>query len=358
MRTDGLQPHGGPEAASGFLAEDDCDEVLGAEAGNAAAPGADSAAAAVQRFIVPAKLRGQRADKVLAVACPQFSRERLQESFEAGVVFLEGQSRPLPKKARLNEGDVLRFTLPQPIVTAVHPVAMPLEILYEDADLVAVNKPVGLVVHPGAGVADAATLAHGLLHHCGGTLAMAGGAERPGIVHRLDRDTSGVIVLAKTDAAYYALVKSFAERNTRKIYWALVRRGPAEEAGSIRLPIGRHPSARHKMAVREDGRAAHTDWRVLERFAGGWALVECHIHTGRTHQIRVHLSQMGSPVWGDVTYGFRPLAGDAKVPQQFLLHARELELPHPLCGQPLLLRAEPSAHFAAHLEWLRNRPGR
>lgn len=316
-------------------------------------PMEEEATDAQQRLVVSAKLSGQRADKILALACPQFSRERLQESFEAGQVFLEGQPRPLAKKARLNEGDALLFTLPEPIVTAVHPVAMPLEILYEDASVVAVNKPVGLVVHPGAGVADTATLAHGLLHHCGGTLAMAGGAERPGIVHRLDRDTSGVILLAKTDAAYYALVKSFAQRDTRKIYWALVRRAPAEDSGSIKLPIGRHPTARHKMAVREDGRTAHTDWQVLERFSGGHALIQCRIHTGRTHQIRVHLSQMGSPIWGDKTYGFRPRAGESNVSQQFLLHARELELPHPISREPLLLRAEPSAYFAERLALLR-----
>lgn len=333
-----------PDDASGDVSEDASDEA------SESAPGD---ASAVQRFAVPPKLHGQRADKVLALACPQFSRERLQESFAAGAVFVEGQPRALAKKSRVQEGDVLLFTPPKPLVTAVHPVAMPLEILYEDDDLVAVNKPVGLVVHPGAGVADAATLVHGMLHHCGGRLAMAGGAERPGIVHRLDRDTSGIIVLAKTDAAYYALVKSFAERHTRKIYWALVRRAPAEDSGTVKLPIGRHPTARHKMAVREDGRYAHTDWRVLERFAGGHALVECHIHTGRTHQIRVHLSQMGSPIWGDKTYGFRPLAADRNVPEQFLLYARELELPHPVSGLPLALRAEPSAHFAEHLGRLR-----
>lgn len=325
--------------------------------GIAASIGESAEQAGQQTFAVPPKLDGQRADKVLAVACPQFSRERLQESFAAGEVFIEGQQRAIAKKTRVVAGQVLLFTPPKPIVTAVHPVQMALEILYEDEALVAVSKPVGLVVHPGAGVADAATLVHGLLHHCGGKLATAGGVERPGIVHRLDRDTSGVIVLAKTDAAYYALVKSFATRNTRKIYWALVRRAPREDSGSIKLPIGRHPSARHKMAVREDGREAHTDWQVLERFAGGHALVQCRIHTGRTHQIRVHLSQMGCPIWGDKTYGFRPQQGDSAVPQQFLLHARELELPHPLSGESLRILAEPSAYFAEHLERLRSGKG-
>lgn len=331
-----------------------CDAVV---AGDAVVEWDEEAAApsGPQVFIVPDALGGQRADKVLAVACPQFSRERLQGVFTEGGVTLQG--RPIAKKTRLAAGDAITFTPPQPLRTSVHPVAMEMEVLFEDDALVAVNKPVGLVVHPGAGVIDEVTLVHAMLHHCGGLLAGAGGEQRPGIVHRLDRDTSGIIVLAKTDAAYYALVRAFAERQTRKIYWALVRRGPREDSGTIQLPIGRHATARHKMAVREDGRFAHTDWQVLERFANGSALIQCRIHTGRTHQIRVHLSQLGSPIWGDKTYGFRPVAKDRKVPEQFLLHARELELPHPTSAEPLLLRAEPSAHFAGHLAWLRGLSG-
>lgn len=321
-----------------------------------AASGLESAGDGFFRYTVPPELGGQRADKVLATACAQFSRERLQELFAQEQVFLGAAgTKPLAKKTRLNAGDTLIFTLPQELETSVRPVAMALEILYEDEALVAVNKPVGLVVHPGAGVADQATLVHGMLAHCEGRLALAGGEQRPGIVHRLDRDTSGIIVLAKTDAAYYQLVKAFAERHTRKVYWALVRRAPAQDSGTIRLPIGRHPVQRHKMAVREDGRSAHTDWQVLERFSGGYALVQCRIHTGRTHQIRVHLSQMGCPIWGDATYGYRPLNKAEPLTSQFLLHARELELPHPLSGEPLQLLAEPSAYFAEKLAWLRER---
>lgn len=285
---------------------------------------------------------GARADKALAKLFPDLSRERLKESFDARQVWRDGEL--LTRRNKVCAGDRILLVLPEEKSTRVEAVAMKLQVLYEDEALVVVNKAPGIVVHPGNGV-HGPTLVHGLLHHTDGQLAKAAGEERPGVVHRLDRDTSGIIVFAKTDSAYYAMVKAFSERNLTKEYLAIVAGAPGAHAGSVKKPIGRHPVNRVKMAIREDGRFAHTDWQVLERFGDMYSLLRCRIHTGRTHQIRVHLSDLGAPILGDTVYGYRPRRGEPVVPAHFLLHAEHLIFPHPDDERPIELRAPVSKAF-------------
>ncbi|WP_309383461.1 RluA family pseudouridine synthase [Cerasicoccus frondis] len=299
-------------------------------------------------FTVPPEGAGGRADKVLASSLPDWSRQRLKVLFDDGKVRLNGAV--VAGKVKVGEGDVLSLFLPEPPSTKVEPIAIPLEILYEDEHLVAVNKPGGLVTHPGAGVTPP-TLCHALLAHTNGQLAKAGGEERPGVVHRLDKQTTGVIVFAKTDEAYYQLVQAFSERQTKKEYLAIVAGSPGLEAGSILEPIERDPHYRTRMAVREDGRHAHTDWQVVQRLGERHTLIHCRIHTGRTHQIRVHLSHIGLPLLGDSTYGYRPRQGEERV-ADFYLHAKRLELPHPDSGQKLIIEAKTPPEFEAQLQRL------
>ncbi len=306
---------------------------------------------------VSADVQAERADKVLARQLAGWSREKLGVSFERGDVRRAGL--PLSKRSPVSTGDVLEVRLPEVAVAAVSPVEMPLELLYEDAFLAVVNKPAGLVVHPGNGVTGP-TLVHGLLHRLQGALAPAGGTLRPGIVHRLDRDTTGVILVAKQDVAFYRLQAAFAERSVIKEYVALVRGSPALDAGECREPIGRDERVRTRMAVRPDGRPSHTGWRVLERL-DGFTLIGCLLHTGRTHQIRVHLSHLGHPILGDTTYGFRPFVHDplsvAKL-SQVLLHSQRTRLAHPLTAEPLDFTAPLPAQFSEILTGLRALPPR
>jgi len=294
---------------------------------------------------------GHRVDKALADALSAWSRQRLRSLFDDGAVMLNGQ--PAVKKAKVAEGDVITVVLPELPDTRVTPMAMPLEILYEDEAIVAVNKPCGLITHPGAGV-EPPTLCHALLHHTGGQLAKAGGEQRPGVVHRLDKDTTGVIVFAKTDEAYLKLVEAFSTRQTHKEYQAIVCGSPQLEAGSIKEPMDRDPYHRVRMAVREGGKPAHTDWRVVERLGEHHCLVHCRIHTGRTHQIRVHLSHLGMPLLGDATYGYRPRHGEDRI-ERFYLHAVRLELPHPTTGEPLIIESDLAPEFEEQLARLRVR---
>ncbi|GHB95517.1 RluA family pseudouridine synthase [Cerasicoccus arenae] len=292
---------------------------------------------------------GGRVDKVLADALRDWSRERLKSVFEAGMVTLNGA--PTVKKTRVAEGDVIALILPDRPSTKVEPMDVPLDILFEDEYLVAINKPCGMVTHPGAAV-EPPTLCHALLHYTDGKLAKAGGEERPGVVHRLDKATTGVIVFAKTDEAYYALVQAFSQRLTKKEYLAIVTGSPQLEAGSIREPIERDLQYRTRMAVREDGKPAHTDWHIVERLDERHCLVHCRIHTGRTHQIRVHLSHLGMILLGDSTYGYRPRQGQ-DWHEDFFLHAASLILPHPITGEPLEITAELPPAFQDQLVKLR-----
>ena len=304
-------------------------------------------------YLVPAGARQGRADKMLAEAFPEHSRVAIQRAFDAGLVSRAG--RAIAKSARIAAGDVLEFSLPQTVPATLEPAAIPLEILFEDEHLLAINKPAGMTVHPGAGTGPD-TLVHALLAHCAGGLSGIGGVERPGIVHRLDRETSGVIVAAKSDAAHRGLAEQFAARTVRKEYVALVAGAPGRSSGTIRLAILRHPRQRHKMTVAGPaggGRAAHTDWTLVERFGALAALLRCDIHTGRTHQIRVHLKSMGFPVLGDRVYGGRPDPRLPQEPRRVMLHAEHLAAKHPITGAVLDLRAPLPEDFLAMMAALR-----
>jgi 23S rRNA pseudouridine1911/1915/1917 synthase len=289
---------------------------------------------------VPNEHAGSRLDRYLALALPQFSRSRLQQLIRAGEVHLQG--KPARPRDAVHSGDVIRLTVPPLAAIDAQPEEIPLDILFEDEDLLVVNKPAGLVVHPGAGN-QTHTLVNALLHHCP-SLSGIGGKQRPGIVHRLDKETTGCLVVAKNDTVHQDLSRQFAEREVKKIYLALVSGRPKRPRGTIEAPIGRHPVQRKKMAVNQTrGRIAKTDYRVLQS-GGGASLVECAIHSGRTHQIRVHLHHLGHPVIGDSLYGRRVAA-----PRQ-MLHAWKLGFTHPRTNERLFLEAPIPQDFRAALD--------
>ncbi|MGB0416517.1 MAG: RluA family pseudouridine synthase [Coraliomargarita sp.] len=278
-------------------------------------------------FQVPDNLASGRADKRFAAAFEDVSRARLQRAFDDGLVTFEG--RVIDKRFKLTAGGLLRAVLDEPDVHAgPSAVDIPLEIVFEDEAIVVVNKPVGMITHPGSGTGDD-TLVHALLHHTDGKLSTIGAPDRPGIVHRLDKETSGIIVVAKTDLAHHKLAAAFSDRETYKRYTALVTGVPKLASGSVKEAIGRHPTHRTRMAVQPNGRHAHTDWIVKKRFGERAALVSCVIHTGRTHQIRVHMQHLKHPLLGDTTYGFHAnrLKG-IEVPR-VMLHSTELQVQHP-----------------------------
>jgi 23S rRNA pseudouridine1911/1915/1917 synthase len=286
---------------------------------------------------VPNEQTGQRLDRYLALALPQFSRSRLQELIRAGEVLLDGKAARTRETVRA--GGLVRLTVPEIEEIEAQAEEIPLEILFEDDDLVVLNKPSGLVVHPGAGN-QAHTLVNALLHHCS-NLSGIGGKERPGIIHRLDKDTSGCLVVAKNDTAHRDLARQFAEREVKKIYLAIVAGLFKRPRGTIEAAIGRHPVQRKKMAVDpRRGRAAKTEYRVLQT-GGGLSLVECALHSGRTHQIRVHLHHLGHPIIGDVLYGRK--SGAARQ----MLHAWKLGFRHPRTNEELFFEAPIPEDFRA-----------
>lgn len=276
--------------------------------------------------------RAARLDRWLAEQWPDHSRARWQKALAAGLVKVNGTAARASDVLRA--GDVVDAALPPPSAPPVHatPEDIPLEIIYEDDDLLCLNKPPGLVVHPASGHWQG-TLVNAILHHCRAVSA-GGHPLRPGIVHRLDKDTSGCILVAKTDAAHTALAAQFADRSAQKTYLAIVRGKPRTTAGSLTGAIARHPVHRQRMSVsrRPEARAAETSWRVLST-ADNLSLLECRPKTGRTHQIRVHLQHLGHPIAGDRTYG-----GGADFPRQ-LLHAWKISVRHPTDGRPLEFEA-------------------
>lgn len=291
------------------------------------------------RYTVPAGIRRARADKILAQAFPEHSRTAIQRAFDAGLVLVG--DNVIKRDHALSENDVVEFSLPDTRPSELKAVDIPLDVLFEDKHLLAINKASGMIVHPGAGTGED-TLVHALLAHCEGELSGIGGVERPGIVHRLDRETSGVMLVAKTDAAHRGLSEQFSERTLEKQYLALVSGAPSLLSGSIRKPIGRNQAQRHKMTVVEadqGGRDAHTDWEVVEKFAGVAALIRCTIHTGRTHQIRVHMKALGHVLMGDLVYGWKPDARVNPQSERVMLHAEHLVVTHPVTGKKLDLRA-------------------
>ncbi len=311
---------------------------------------------ALGSFLMTHKLRVEhgvkkvRADKWVSCHFPDISRTLIQKSFDEGLVKLNDGS--IGKSDKISAGDVVFFQLPEIKQFDLTPQNIPLKILFEDEHMLALDKASGMVVHPGAGTKND-TLVHALLYHCKGQLSGIGGVERPGIVHRLDRETSGVMVVAKSDLAHQGLTKAFADRTLSKEYLALVAGVPDRLSGSIELPIGRNQNHRHKMTVREDGKPAHTDWELLGETAGPISLIRCIIHSGRTHQIRVHLSDMGYPLLGDEVYGYKANRLDLiNLPVRTMLHAFRLQLTHPVSKAPLNFMAPPPDDF--HLlfpEW-------
>jgi 23S rRNA pseudouridine1911/1915/1917 synthase len=300
-----------------------------------------------QQILVPEGTRTDRADKLLARLYPELSRSRWQKLFAVGLVWIE--DRTLSQTDKLRSGDVVQFTLPAPVPLELKPVPMALSILFEDADLIVLDKPAGQVVHPGAGTGED-TLVHGLLHHCRDSLSGIGGSERPGIVHRLDKETSGILVVAKSDRAHQALSRQFAERVVKKHYTALVTGVPKPGEDRIEEPIGRHATHRTRMACRPDGRPARTDYRVLKTWGKAASRIDLRIHTGRTHQIRVHMKQHGHPLLGDLLYGFKParLAGEngLEIPvPRVMLHAQALTFQHPATEEELSFEAPLPADF-------------
>jgi 23S rRNA pseudouridine1911/1915/1917 synthase len=290
-------------------------------------------------LIVPNEHAGWRLDRYLAAALPEFSRSRLQTLIRAGEVELQGQK--VRTRETVRRGDVVRLRIAPAREIETKAEEIPLEILFEDDDLLVLNKPAGLVVHPGAGNL-AHTLVNALLHHCP-NLSGIGGKQRPGIVHRLDKETSGCLVVAKNDMAHRALARQFADRKVTKIYLAIVSGTPKRAGGTIEAPIGRHPQQRKKMHVDPcRGRAAKTEYRVLQSL-GEISLVECVLHSGRTHQIRVHLHHLGHSVIGDAVYGRKGTA-----PRQ-MLHAWKLGFTHPRTGEAMLFEAKIPEDFQAAL---------
>jgi 23S rRNA pseudouridine1911/1915/1917 synthase len=305
---------------------------------------------------IPSEFEPGRADKVVSALLEGVSRSRVQRALDLGLVKVNGAAAD--RRTVLNPGDHVQVALPAPEDPTARPVKMALEVLFEDAHLIAINKPAGLLTHPVQG-SDEVSVVHGLLHYTKGKLAPAGGAPRPGVVHRLDRETSGVIVLAKTDKAYHALVAQFAARTAQKEYLALVDKAPRLLSGLTDAKIDRHRTVRVRMAVRDDGRDAVTEWRVEEKYGPHAALVRAFPHTGRTHQIRVHLAHLGHPILGDRTYGKFDIPAFTGWPMpRVMLHAHRLTLAHPQTGKPLTITVEPPADFLELKQWLTTKYGR
>lgn len=290
---------------------------------------------------------GERADAFLARVVPDLTRSAAQRLLEAGAVRLAG--RPVRKNYRTAPGDVLEVDIPAPQPVDLVPQDIPLDIVYEDGDVIVVNKPVGMVVHPAPGHSDG-TLVNALLYHCGNTLSGINGTLRPGIVHRIDRDTSGLIIAAKNDAAHLALAAQLADHTLARTYECLAVGNFREDSGTVDAPIGRHPVDRKRMAVvRQGGREAVTHWEVIARYPGVTHL-RCRLETGRTHQIRVHLAYIGHPILGDTVYGAKkPVAGLTGQ----CLHAVGLRFIHPRTGEPVELTCPLPEEFVRMLEKLR-----
>lgn len=280
-----------------------------------------------------------RIDVFLAAKLPQLTRSGAQKLLEQGLVRLRGA--PVRKNHRTAPGEIFEVTLPEPVKTEAVSQEIPLEIVYEDDDVIVVNKPRGMVVHPAPGHYDG-TLVNALLHHCGDSLSGIGGEIRPGIVHRIDKDTSGLIIAAKNDAAHLSLSAQLKTRSLTRVYEAVVIGTVKENSGTISAAIGRHPTDRKRQAVAvKNGRDAVTHYTVIARYRG-YTHIRCRLETGRTHQIRVHMAHIGHPLLGDLLYG-------RKKPEKGLsgqcLHARELTFEHPRTGEQIVLKTELPDYF-------------
>jgi 23S rRNA pseudouridine1911/1915/1917 synthase len=291
---------------------------------------------------------GERLDVFLARQEPELSRAHIQKIIAAGDVLVDGKVRKANFK--LKAGASVSFTMPEAAPIEVKPEDIPLDILYEDGDIIVVNKARGMVVHPAAGVSSG-TLVNALLYHCH-DLSGINGEIRPGIVHRLDKDTSGVMVAAKNDMAHLNLAEQISTKSAHRSYLAVVHGNIKEEAGIIKGDIGRHPTDRKRMAIVQDnGKPAVTHFKVFERF-GDYTLVECRLETGRTHQIRVHMTSIGHPLVNDPKYGSRKTPFGIKGQA---LHSRQLTLKHPATGEEMTFEAPLPEDMKKILAALRNR---
>ena len=290
----------------------------------------------------------ERLDSFLATALEDVTRSAAQRLIEEGRVTVNGKT--MAKSCKLTGQEVIEVDLPEPEAIEAVPQDIPLDVVYEDEDVIVVNKPVGLVVHPAPGHPDG-TLVNALLYHCGDSLSGIGGQLRPGIVHRIDRDTSGLIIAAKNDFAHQGLAAQLQDHTLARTYEAVVIGNLRQDTGTIDAPIGRHHTDRKRMAVTpHGGRNAVTHYEVLERYQG-YTYVRCKLETGRTHQIRVHMAHIGHPIYGDTVYG-------AKKPAPGMtgqcLHAVGLRFIHPRTGEPVELRCSLNDEFQTLLRKLRN----
>ncbi len=299
-----------------------------------------------ERITITAKESGERLDALLARSMDGLTRSAAVRLIEQGLVTLNGAETK--KNYKCAAGDTFAICLPPLEDVPLVPQDIPLDVVYEDDDVIVVNKPRGMVVHPAPGHPDA-TLVNALMFHCGDSLSGIGGEKRPGIVHRIDKDTSGLIIAAKNDFAHQFLSAQLADRSLSREYEAVVRGNLREDSGIIDRPIGRHPTDRKRMAVTEkNSRRAVTRWAVIDRYRG-YCRIKCALETGRTHQIRVHMASIGHPLLGDFTYG-------APSPEKGLegqcLHARRLKFIHPRTNEQVVLEAPLPEYFTAVLSKL------
>ena len=309
---------------------------------------------------LPPEAAGQRLDKALSGLFPDISRTRLQALLQDGAIRID-HAPPAGASFKVKGGEAVEMIIPAAVPDDPQPQDIPLDILYEDDDLLVINKPAGLVVHPGAGNHDG-TLVNALLYHCGDSLSGIGGVRRPGIVHRLDKETSGLMLVAKNDHAHQHLSEQLQSRSLSRTYWALTVGRPLPAEGTVDQPLDRHATNRLKMAVRRGGRDARTHYRVMEGFGKRLALVECKLETGRTHQIRVHMDYIRCPLLGDPLYAPQLTAlkaalseatcedADARArivafPRQ-ALHAKEIMFVHPTTEEDIAFESELPDDFA------------
>ena len=300
-----------------------------------------------QEYIVPEKSSGLRIDKFLTESCPDYTRTFLQKLLKSELVEVNG--KPVKSSYKTAAGDTVTFEVPEAVEAEITAQEMPLDILYEDEDVILINKPKGMVVHPAAGHYEG-TLVNGLMHHCREQLSGINGVMRPGIVHRIDMDTTGVLIVCKNDLAHNSIAEQLKVHSITRKYYAVVFGSLKDDEGTIHAPIGRHPNDRKKMSINsKNGKDAVTHYKVLERFHG-YTLVECRLETGRTHQIRVHMASIGHPLLGDQVYG------PAKQPfrlQGQTLHAGVLGFLHPRTGEYMEFSAPLPKYFEELLEKLR-----
>lgn len=306
---------------------------------------------------------GLRLDLFLSKRCEDLSRSRIQQLLKEGHVIKENSDLKLTAKTAVRSGDQFSIHVPEAEDLDIIAENIPLEILYEDNDLIVINKPAGMVVHPAPGHSKG-TLVNALLGHCAESLSGIGGIKRPGIVHRLDKDTSGLIVIAKNDDAHHKLSAQFSKRDLSRVYYALVWGVPSPQIGQIETQMGRHKTDRMRMAVlKSGGKEAITDYEVVKNFKNQASLIECHLQTGRTHQIRVHMSHIGTPLVGDPTYNANrrpltvPIAEVTKILNAFprqALHAAELHFIHPSTKEEMSFESDLPEDFRQLLDDLSN----